>query len=139
MAQRSVLKPRIPLRGAQGFQTYYAGLFGLRWTELDRALRQAPAKVFRHNEFAKSAAIARDTRSLKPISDLPACYELPHVDSSFRVSADSQGLLSGYVMDAASVLAARALCVQPHEDVLDLCAAPGGKALILLESLQGAG
>jgi 16S rRNA C967 or C1407 C5-methylase (RsmB/RsmF family) len=42
-------------------------------------------------------------------------------------------------MDAASVIAARALDVQAGEEVLDLCAAPGGKALILLEALGRTG
>ena len=44
-----------------------------------------------------------------------------------------------YVMDEASVWAALALRVQPGDQVLDLCAAPGGKTLVLLEALQGVG
>ena len=46
---------------------------------------------------------------------------------------------SSYVMDSASIRAAEALGVRPGDSVLDLCAAPGGKALILLEALQGRG
>ena len=44
-----------------------------------------------------------------------------------------------YVLDSASIQAALALQVMPGDQVLDLCAAPGGKALILLEALKGAG
>ena len=44
-----------------------------------------------------------------------------------------------YFMDAASIRAAEALQVQAGDQVLDICAAPGGKALILLERLQGRG
>lgn len=44
-----------------------------------------------------------------------------------------------YKMDPASILVAQALKVQPHEMVLDMCAAPGGKSLILAEALQGTG
>lgn len=42
-------------------------------------------------------------------------------------------------MDPASVVVARALGVQPGDQVLDMCAAPGGKGLILLEALRGSG
>jgi len=44
-----------------------------------------------------------------------------------------------YVMDQASIRAAEALHVLPGDQVLDLCAAPGGKTLVLLEKLQGKG
>jgi 16S rRNA C967 or C1407 C5-methylase (RsmB/RsmF family) len=48
-------------------------------------------------------------------------------------------LLEFYKMDPASILVARALEVQPQEKVLDLCAAPGGKSLILAEALSTTG
>lgn len=44
------------------------------------------------------------------------------------------GLLSYYLMDAASVLPCLALDVQEGHNVLDLCAAPGGKTLTLLQT-----
>lgn len=44
------------------------------------------------------------------------------------------GLLGYYLMDAASVLPCLALDVQEGHNVLDLCAAPGGKTLALLQS-----
>ena len=44
-----------------------------------------------------------------------------------------------YVLDGASIRAAVALQVQPGDQVLDLCAAPGGKSLILAEALLGRG
>jgi 16S rRNA C967 or C1407 C5-methylase (RsmB/RsmF family) len=46
---------------------------------------------------------------------------------------------SKYVLDQASIRAAKALMVSPGDSVLDLCAAPGGKTLILAEDLQGTG
>ncbi|XP_034743463.1 5-methylcytosine rRNA methyltransferase NSUN4 [Etheostoma cragini] len=47
---------------------------------------------------------------------------------------DMCGLLGYYLMDAASVLPCLALDVQEGHNVLDLCAAPGGKTLALLQS-----
>lgn len=44
------------------------------------------------------------------------------------------GLLGYYLMDAASVLPCLALDVQEGHNVLDLCAAPGGKTLTLLQT-----
>jgi 16S rRNA C967 or C1407 C5-methylase (RsmB/RsmF family) len=44
-----------------------------------------------------------------------------------------------YYLDSASVRAAESLRVQPHDEVLDMCAAPGGKTLILAECLSGRG
>lgn len=46
---------------------------------------------------------------------------------------------SFYVQDESSMLPARALAPQPGERVLDLCAAPGGKATHLAALMQGKG
>jgi len=48
-----------------------------------------------------------------------------------------QGLKKAYYLDYASVLAALSLEVSPGQKVLDLCAAPGGKSLILAQNLFG--
>lgn len=50
-------------------------------------------------------------------------------------TADSQ-LSKTYVMDPASAIVARALEVQSSDIVLDMCAAPGGKSLILAEMMS---
>lgn len=43
-------------------------------------------------------------------------------------------MLGYYLMDAASVLPCLALDVREGHNVLDLCAAPGGKTLALLQT-----
>lgn len=48
-------------------------------------------------------------------------------------------LKTHYKMDPASILVAQALEVKLHQKILDLCAAPGGKTLILAEQLDGTG
>ncbi|XP_055986869.1 5-methylcytosine rRNA methyltransferase NSUN4 [Sorex fumeus] len=46
----------------------------------------------------------------------------------------SLGVMDYYLMDAASLLPVLALDLQPGDTVLDLCAAPGGKTLALLQT-----
>ncbi|XP_065595478.1 5-methylcytosine rRNA methyltransferase NSUN4 [Cyrtonyx montezumae] len=71
-----------------------------------------------------------------PINSNIKCYTFPRGDiSRFRPAwPDSLGILSYYLMDAASLLPVLALNVQPGNLVLDLCAAPGGKTLALLQT-----
>lgn len=47
--------------------------------------------------------------------------------------------LEPYFLDEASVFAARTLGVEPGDDVLDMCAAPGGKTLVIASMLKGVG
>jgi 16S rRNA C967 or C1407 C5-methylase (RsmB/RsmF family) len=49
------------------------------------------------------------------------------------------GLIKEYWFDPASQRCAQALEVQPGHSVLDLCAAPGGKSLVLALALEGKG
>ncbi|XP_055920686.1 5-methylcytosine rRNA methyltransferase NSUN4 [Eupeodes corollae] len=46
------------------------------------------------------------------------------------------GVLSHYLMDGSSILPPLFLDVQPGERVLDACAAPGGKSLLMLETMH---
>ncbi|CAN9503212.1 unnamed protein product [Ophioblennius macclurei] len=64
------------------------------------------------------------------------CLVFPRADvTRFKPARpDTLGLLSYYLMDAASVLPCLALDVQEGHTVLDLCAAPGGKTLALLQT-----
>lgn len=126
-------------KGEPGFARHYTALFGERWPELRDALVAASPKVLRVNGFASEAARLRDTRGLSPLPRLPGCFRLESAGERVTLEPDENALLAAYVMDAASVVAARALEVRPGEVVLDLCAAPGGKALVLLEALSSAG
>ncbi|XP_050817803.1 5-methylcytosine rRNA methyltransferase NSUN4 isoform X4 [Gopherus flavomarginatus] len=64
------------------------------------------------------------------------CYTFSKGDISRFPPArpDALGTLGYYLLDAASLLPVLALNVQPGDLVLDLCAAPGGKTLALLQT-----
>ena len=79
------------LRGQEGFEEYYKGIFGARWEQLKSSL------------FNENDAIE---------------YHIPGAEKS-------------YFLDSASVLAAASLPLQGAEKILDLCAAPGGKTIVL--------
>jgi 5-methylcytosine rRNA methyltransferase NSUN4 len=51
----------------------------------------------------------------------------------------SEGLLKPYFLDYGSYLAARAVEPEQGDSILDMCAAPGGKSLILAAALGGKG
>lgn len=53
--------------------------------------------------------------------------------------AFEEGLTQPYYLDEASVIAAKLLGVQDGDSVLDMCAAPGGKSLVIATSLKTQG
>lgn len=53
--------------------------------------------------------------------------------------AFEEGLLTPYYMDEASIVCSKLLEVEKGDTVLDMCAAPGGKTLVLASALQGTG
>ncbi|XP_060940610.1 5-methylcytosine rRNA methyltransferase NSUN4 [Limanda limanda] len=79
-----------------------------------------------------------DDQRLSPLKLSPniKCAVFPRGDiTRFKPARpDKERLLGYYLMDAASVLPCLALDVQEGHSVLDLCAAPGGKALTLLQT-----
>lgn len=66
-------------------------------------------------------------------------YPAGDVSDFPRPKADTAGLLNYYLLDAASILPVIALDLQPHDSVLDLCAAPGGKTLAMLQMIVAQG
>ncbi|XP_077412870.1 5-cytosine rRNA methyltransferase NSUN4 [Vanacampus margaritifer] len=74
--------------------------------------------------------------SLPHFSPNIKCFVFPRGDiTRFKPARpDRSGLLGYYLMDAASVLPCFALDVHEGHSLLDLCAAPGGKTLALLQT-----
>ncbi|NWT35048.1 NSUN4 methyltransferase, partial [Cardinalis cardinalis] len=87
-------------------------------------------------QWQRGAAAEMSPPLCSSISSKIKCYTFPRGDiTRFRPARpDGLGLLDYYLMDAASLLPVLALDVQPDDFVLDLCAAPGGKTLALLQT-----
>ncbi len=115
--------------GQEALQSHFASVYGDRWNALWAALNKP------ENQVARKSLFAEADRPAWPEAQLSGC----HLWSGGELARGTDGLLQYYVMDPASILCARALGVQDGDLVLDMCAAPGGKTLILAEALKGSG
>ncbi len=121
----------------ESFYHYFEKIYGSRWGDLYDALKKPERQVARLNLLSSVQHISlEDASSLHPA--LSHCYWVPRSDS-FQPERTLEELLNVYIMDPASVIAARALDVQEGDRILDMCAAPGGKTLILIEGLKLSG
>lgn len=120
-------------KGREGFEAFYGELHGERWPGLRDSLLQPVKQVARPNAFAsgigRAAVLERAEFAGRPAYVLRERIEVGAVD----------GLSDFYVMDPASIFPAAALDVRDGDEVADFCAAPGGKSLILAESLRTGG
>lgn len=111
-------------KGIEAFDTFYKEIYGERWESLRAAL----------SETKKVSALLN-----------PYCEEQKKGDELWTgvLEASNFERPSGepanyYLLDAASILSARALKAGPEHKVLDMCAAPGGKSLaIQFNRLEG--
>lgn len=116
-----------PRRGLEGFHQQYGEWFGDRWQTMVKALAKPNEKVSLLNPFVGSAPLKGD----------PEFKDWPVELSKVAPPASTAGLASSYELDLASIAAAAALPLRPGDEWLDLCAAPGGKALTNIFRLQG--
>jgi 16S rRNA C967 or C1407 C5-methylase (RsmB/RsmF family) len=111
---------------------FYQDQWGERWGVLENALKNDETQVARRNLFAdvETSGLAEFEPTV-----FPHCYQ-PTEALRREIPRGAEGLLGFYLMDPASVWIARALDVQAGDQVLDMCAAPGGKSLCLIEALR---
>ena len=137
MAKATNLGPTVKItRGSEGFNQFYADLYGERWPSLKSALSEDAKVIARLNPFVVDEARARFGTT--HVRELRGQF-YAEIPVGQREKPGANGLADCYLMDLSSVLPALALGVQPGERVLDLCAAPGGKTLILLSCLGESG
>lgn len=109
------------------FEQYFLNIYGSRWNDLKSALLKSESQVMRE--------IGNHQNTLSPL----AAFKLESYTSEryeYANSLNAEGTKDRYIMDPASIIAALSLNVSPSDFVLDMCAAPGGKTLILLEALS---
>jgi 16S rRNA C967 or C1407 C5-methylase (RsmB/RsmF family) len=134
------------MKGPEAYHAYYRGHFGARWERLRALLEGDAFHVARLNGFflAENPQFLKTTAAAEleawgigePDTRLANCF---HVSTAFNTNKFPAPLLPFYKMDPASIVAARALNVQDGDAVLDMCAAPGGKTLVLAEGLGRSG
>jgi 16S rRNA C967 or C1407 C5-methylase (RsmB/RsmF family) len=110
------------------FDDFFKNLYQDRWTKLKSSL------ALKHKQVVRSSfRQPYDFNSTEKVLDYP-CYT-EELKGIFE-KRTAEGLKKYYVMDPASIICAKSLNVQEGDFVLDMCAAPGGKSLILLESIK---
>ncbi|CAG8505211.1 10451_t:CDS:2 [Ambispora gerdemannii] len=110
-----------------------------RWIELYDALKQPARHCAMINKYTDQTTISEMLESrLERLTylDIP-CYSFPNRFP--QPKGDSKNIFDYYLLDAASVLATQALDLKPDDSVLDVCAAPGGKSLAILQRLSANG
>jgi 16S rRNA C967 or C1407 C5-methylase (RsmB/RsmF family) len=114
------------------FDQFFSEHYGDRWASLYEELKKEDQKVLR------AVFPAGKDWSLSKFEEIEDCY-LPTEELDYTKELNEEGMRSFYYMDPGSIMAAKQLQVQPGDTVLDMCSAPGGKGLILIEALKGEG
>lgn len=119
------------------FYLYFQNIYKDRWPALYQALMKGEQQVARKNLWSPIAT-DRVWQKFEVKPELPECYWIPS-ETSLQPQRNEDELLDVYIMDPASVMVARALEAQDGDRLLDMCAAPGGKSLVLIEALRTGG
>lgn len=121
------------MSGQERFELFYQNIYGERWTAIYQALQQKELQVSRMNTFVPDAQ-----EQIEKL--LGRNQSHPEISGAYtptpQPERSSDGLLTHYIMDPASIVVAQNLPLTENNRILDMCAAPGGKSLILAERMD---
>ncbi|CAG8490816.1 8959_t:CDS:2 [Funneliformis mosseae] len=125
------------------FNNFYIQQYGKeRWPNLLSSLKGPSKSCAMINKFASNTSILEfihESKSSNNSDMMKVDYlgvECYVSDSKFpKPKKDEHNIFNVYHLDLASIMVTKALDVQPGDMVLDLCAAPGGKSLAILQRL----
>eukprot|EP00249_Psilotum_nudum_P015807 c25528_g1_i1 orf=156-1373(+) len=121
----------------QAFRNFYLVQYGERWPSLFSELQAESRSCCLVNGFAESEVFMQNVANVPNLTRL-GFTTVPAYGCSGRFphpERDSKNVYTYYLLDAASVLATEALEIHPGDSILDLCAAPGGKSLAILQQM----
>ena len=123
--------------GEKAFDQYFSEVYGERWPLIKEALLHKEVKVARKNLFySESLENFKSSWGIEDELKNPQnCFSL---NDDFDLGKFETQMLPFYRMDPASLFPAKALQAKPGELILDMCAAPGGKTLVVMEDLASA-
>jgi 16S rRNA C967 or C1407 C5-methylase (RsmB/RsmF family) len=115
----------------ENFHQFYQGFWADRWPEIFKALKRTPRKfAFFIHEAALSERASAPESQVEQSELPPRCYNFSAAFT--KIGRSHKGGLTHYVLDPASWLVGFLNRGRFGERVLDLCAAPGGKAVVAI-------
>jgi 16S rRNA (cytosine967-C5)-methyltransferase len=106
--------------------------------EASNRIPPVTVRVVRPEENLKPWLQQMKAREVKPepVENMPNFYHLPHLDDIASLPGFEEGWFT--VQDSSAGMVAHLVAPQAGETIIDLCAAPGGKALHIAE-MMGSG
>lgn len=99
------------------------------------SIRFDPGKISKEN--LKKRLAEEGVKNIKEHPLLPYALEISDYDYLNGLPSFREGLF--YVQDASSMMAVESLPIREGDYIIDVCAAPGGKAIHAAEKLRGTG